>query len=114
MAELFRARGLPVHQVMRRLTALDDQQRFLNRINLLAIDNGAAVGVECKLNTTVEDVCTHLARPDHFKRNFPHFSDMQRFGTIAAMQFEEGIYVLGQSGETIALLNPPAFKPRVW
>lgn len=83
VVELFQGRGLPVHQVMRRVVALDDQRRVLSEIDLLAINEEAAVGVECKLNATVEDVRTHLERMGRFKRDFPHFAGLRLFGAIA-------------------------------
>ncbi|MCS6787055.1 MAG: DUF3782 domain-containing protein [Thiobacillaceae bacterium] len=123
LVELFRRRGLPVHQVMRRLEAMDDAGHLVCEVDLLVIDSAVAVAVECKSRATVADVDEHLQRLGCFKQAFPRFADLRLQGAIAAMSFAEGadryayrqgLYVLAPSGETVTILNDADFQPREW
>jgi hypothetical protein len=58
-----------------------------------------------------------------FKRLLPKYADMRIHGAVAGMVVDEdaiqaaqaaGLWVLAQSGETVALKNNPDFAPRVW
>ncbi len=120
---LLRERGLNVRQVMRNLTAHDDQGQFVMEIDLLAVNSDTAVAIECKSHGSVEDVKEHLERLDQFKDCFPQYAGYHLYGAIAAMvlpeetaryAYRQGLFVLAQSGETIRMRNDAAFRPRVW
>ena len=123
VVKLFCARGLPVHQVLRRLEAVDDDGQLLSEIDLLVIDSDTAVAVECKSHAGVADVREHLARLADFKRHFPRYADLKLQGALAAMHwsreaqryaYRQGLWVLAQSGEAVEVKNDAAFQPRVW
>jgi hypothetical protein len=120
---LLRERGLNVRQVMRNLTAHDDQGQFVMEIDLMAVNSDTAVAIECKSHGSVEDVKEHLERLDQFKDCFPQYAGYHLYGAIAAMvlpeetaryAYRQGLFVLAQSGETIRMRNDAAFRPRVW
>jgi hypothetical protein len=121
LVDLFRARGLDVSEVYRRVTSHRGGERI--EIDLLVVDGDTAVAVECKSRLTKEEVERHVERMNKFKRLLPKYADMQIYGAVAGMVVDEdaieaaqaaGLWVLAQSGETVALKNAPDFTPRVW
>ncbi len=121
LVELFRARGLDVSEVHRRVTARRGGEAI--EIDLLVIDGDTAVAVECKSRLTKEEVERHVERMEKFKRLLPKYADMKIHGAVAGMVVDEeavqaaqkaGLWVLAQSGETVRLLNDEKFEPRVW
>jgi len=121
LVDLFRARGLDVSEVHRRVTSRRGGERI--EIDLLVVDGDTAVAVECKSRLTKEEVERHVERMNKFKRLLPKYADMRIHGAVAGMVVDEdaieaaqavGLWVLAQSGETVALKNDPGFAPRVW
>jgi Holliday junction resolvase-like predicted endonuclease len=121
LVDLFRARGLDVSEVHRRVTSRRGGERI--EIDLLVVDGDTAVAVECKSRLTKEEVERHVERMNKFKRLLPRYADMRVHGAVAGMVVDEdaieaaqaaGLWVLAQSGETVALRNDPDFTPRVW
>jgi len=87
------------------------------------VDGDTAVAVECESRLTKEEVERHVERMNKFKRLLPKYADMRIHGAVAGMVVDEdaveaaqtaGLWVLAQSGETVALRNAPDFSPRVW
>ncbi|WP_424859077.1 MULTISPECIES: hypothetical protein [unclassified Tepidimonas] len=121
LVDLFRARGLDVSEVHRRVTSRRGGEAI--EIDLLVVDGDTAVAVECKSRLTKEEVERHVERMNKFKRLLPKYADMRIHGAVAGMVVDEdaveaaqtaGLWVLAQSGETVALRNAPDFSPRVW
>jgi hypothetical protein len=121
LVDLFRARGLDVSEVHRRVTSRRGGEAI--EIDLLVVDGDTAVAVECKSRLTKEEVERHVERMNKFKRLLPKYADMRVHGAVAGMVVDEdaiqaaqaaGLWVLAQSGETVALKNNPDFAPRVW
>jgi hypothetical protein len=121
VVELFRRQGLDVSEVYRRVTSRRGGERI--EIDLLVVDGDTAVAVECKSRLTREEVERHVERMNKFKRLLPRYADMRIHGAVAGMVVDEdaieaaqaaGLWVLAQSGETVALRNDPDFTPRVW
>jgi len=121
LVDLFRARGLDVSEVHRRVTSRRGGEAI--EIDLLVVDGDTAVAVECKSRLTKEEVERHVERMNKFKRLLPKYADMRIHGAVAGMVVDEdaveaaqaaGLWVLAPSGETVALKNDPGFAPRVW
>jgi len=121
LVDLFRARGLDVSEVHRRVTSRRGGEAI--EIDLLVVDGDTAVAVECKSRLTKEEVERHVERMNKFKRLLPKYADLRIHGAVAGMVVDEdaveaaqtaGLWVLAQSGETVALRNAPDFRPRVW
>ncbi|MEZ0328681.1 MAG: DUF3782 domain-containing protein [Dissulfuribacterales bacterium] len=120
---LFQARGIPVHRVIREVTAYDDDGNFVFEIDLLVINNDAAVAVECKSHAGIEDIKEHMERLAIFKRYYPEYAKFKLYGAIAAMvmpdevarfAYRHGLWVLAQSGDHILIKNDGKFTPKEW
>jgi len=118
---LFRERGIDVHVVSRNVTAERDGEAV--EIDLLVVNDGEMIVVECKSSLSVDDVNDHLDRLAKVKRLFPLYRDMRIMGAVAAMVMQEnvsryaykkGLFVLCQSGDTMIIRNDDKFVPVVW
>lgn len=123
VAGLFRARGLPVHQVLPNMAAYDDNRQFVMEIDLLVVNTDTAIAVECKSHLSQEDVDEHLDRLARFKQYFPQYAPHILFGAVAAMvlpdavgryAYRKGLFVLAQSGEAMEIRNDEPFSPHAW
>jgi len=121
LVRLFRTQGLDVREVYRRVTAKRDGDYI--EIDLFVVDDDTAVAVECKSRLTKEDVERHVARMNKIKRLMPKYADTKIYGAVAGMVVDSnaidmaqqsGLWVLAQSGETVALLNSADFVPKMW
>ncbi|RMI14662.1 MAG: DUF3782 domain-containing protein [Calditrichaeota bacterium] len=118
---LFKDRGIELEYVSARA------KRTLNghhmEIDILAHNEEYAVVIEAKSTLTVEDVREHLETLKNFKIFFPQFKNHKVLGAVAGIVIEEnadrfayknGLFVIGQTGDTVKILNDSKFKPRVW
>ncbi|MBF0259755.1 MAG: DUF3782 domain-containing protein [Desulfamplus sp.] len=119
--KLFQERGIDVHQVSRDVHVKRDGDEV--EIDLLVVNDGELVVVECKSNLSIDDVNEHIERVSKVKKMFPHYRDMKVMGAVASMVMQEnvGLYaykkgfsVLCQSGDTMEIRNDDKFKARVW
>lgn len=58
-----------------------------------------------------------------FKQFFPEYQDRRVFGAVAGIVIDEGadryayqngLFVIGEKGETVKILNDQKFTPKVW
>jgi hypothetical protein len=70
-----------------------------------------------------DDIRAHLERLERFKRLSPQHAGYRVMGAVAAMvvpdetaryAYRLGLFVLGQSGDTMTLRNDSQFEPKVW
>jgi len=118
---MFKERGIEVEKVYQRVRAHKDGKEI--EIDILAINKEYAVLIEAKSTLGIEDVNEHIERLKIFKKFFPEYSDRKVIGAVAGIVIEEGadkfayrqgLFVIGQTGETVKILNDKTFKPRIW
>ena len=119
LVNLFRQRGIEVHEVHRGLSAHRDDVAL--EVDLLVVDDEVCVAVEVNSHLLIDDV--NIERLGQFKRAFSHYRSMRLHGAVAAMVIAEnvaryasrkGLFVLVQSGESVAIANDRGFQPSVW
>ena len=58
-----------------------------------------------------------------FRQFFPEYNQKDLYGAVAGIEIEEGadkyayrqgLFVLAQAGESVAILNNDQFQPKVW
>ena len=121
VVKLFQAEGVEVHEVHSGVTVERNGEGI--EVDLLVVNDGAVVAVECKSKLTEEHVDTHVLRMKKLKRMLPAYRHHQAFGAVAAMvvpvdvaQYaqQQGFYVLAQSGETVEVRNDADFRAKAW
>ncbi len=75
VVRLFQARGISVHEVHPGVEVDRNGERL--EIDLLAVDDAAAVLVEVKSKLSQADVDEHLERLGKFKRLMPRYADVR-------------------------------------
>lgn len=118
---LFKEWGIDVERTYQRVKARRDGREI--EIDVMLMDEEYVVLIEVKTTLTVEDVREHIERIQSFREFFPEYADRKIVGAVAGITFDEdsdkfayrqGLFVIGQSGETVKILNDPKFKPRIW
>jgi hypothetical protein len=121
VVRLFRAQGIEVHVVYPGVSAKRNGEAL--EIDLLVVNDGALVAVECKSKLSTDHVDQHLTRLAKLKRVLPLYQDHRLMGAVAGMVVPEavaeyaiahGLYVLCQNGEQIEVRNPDGFAPMIW
>ncbi|MBF0370546.1 MAG: DUF3782 domain-containing protein [Magnetococcales bacterium] len=119
---LFAQWGIPVHQVAQRVKGKRDDGSNME-VDILVVNREAVVLVEVKSTLTVADVRDHLQRLEAFKGFFPQYHGYRVMGAVAGIVSDEkaesyargqGLFVIVQSGESVALANDGDFTPRSW
>lgn len=118
---LFRERGIDVHEVHQNIIAKRDGESL--ELDLLAVNDTDTVAVECKSNLSIDDVNEHLERLGKLKRLLPRYADSCVYAAVAGMvipthvaayAIRKGLFVIGQNGDDLSLLNDAAFSPVCW
>lgn len=121
VVQLFKSQGINVHEVHPNVQVERGGEGM--EVDLLVINDGALVAVECKSKLTREDVDGHLRRMEKLKRLLPTYRHHQAFGAVAALVVpgdvadyaqEKGFYVLAQNGETVEVRNDSQFSAKAW
>ncbi len=119
--ELFKKRGIEVTSIYQRVKKRKDNERM--EIDVLAVDTLYAILIEVKSTLGVSDVKEHIERIGKFKYFFPEYSDRKVLGAVAGIIIDEGsdryayqngLFIIGQSGENVKILNDDDFKPKEW
>ncbi len=118
---LFQGRGIVVHEVQQNVSVQRGEEGL--EIDLMVVNDSEAVAVECKSNLKIDDVNEHLERLAKLKRLLPRYTNFRVMGAVAAMVIPDnvacyaaskGLFVIGQSGEDLAIRNDEDFTPAVW
>lgn len=118
---IFQDRGIPVDGVSREVRKTRNGRQM--EIDILVENDRHVVAIEVKSRLKTKHVADHLDRLAAFKDFFTQYQDYKLYGALAAMVVDEeaarhayrqGLFVLGQSGETVSILNDRSFAPRVW
>jgi hypothetical protein len=118
---LFQERGIEVHFLSRNLQG--ERAGQVLQVDLMVSNGQIAVLIEVRSALSVDDVNEHLERLSRFKSVVPGYADARIMGAVAAMVIPDhvacyacqcGLFVLGQSGDTMRLLNDDHFQPKIW
>ncbi|HOW62855.1 MAG TPA: DUF3782 domain-containing protein [Candidatus Contendobacter sp.] len=121
VVRLFQSRGIAVHEVHADVSVNRHDEGI--QIDLLVVNDAEAVVVEVKSKLTQADVNDHLERLAKFKRMLPRYADVRAMGAFAAMvvppevaryAYQHGLFVLAQTGDSVAILNDDRFQPKAW
>jgi hypothetical protein len=121
VVRLFREQGIDVHTVYSGMSSKRDGVAL--EIDLLVVNDGALVAVECKSKLTTDHIDQHLTRLSKLKQALPIYKHHKVMGAVAGMvvpddvvkyALEQGLYLLCQNGEQIHLHQPAHFEPAVW
>jgi hypothetical protein len=118
---LFSKWRISVHQVSQRVKKRLNGQTLA--IDILVISENHVLVVEVKSSLGVDNIKELMEDLDQFRLFFPEYAQKQLHGAVAGIEIEEGadkyayrqgLFVLAQAGEAIAILNNLDFQPKCW
>ncbi|MDR2258936.1 MAG: hypothetical protein LBE14_07290 [Treponema sp.] len=102
----------------------DRKNEIITQIDAMLENGEYALAIEVKTQLNVGHVDEHLERMEKLRRYADDRGDKRKFlgamaGAVVADNVKEyalkkGLYVIRQSGDTVTIENPRAFKPREW
>lgn len=113
--------GIPVHRVSQRVRQRRNGDAM--EIDVLVLNQNHVLAVEVKSTLSVDDVKDFAEKLSRFREFFPEYEQRQLYGAVAGIgldlgadryAYRQGLFVLVQSGETMAILNDRQFQPRNW
>ncbi|MGB3202452.1 MAG: hypothetical protein WBA99_16220 [Nodosilinea sp.] len=121
MIRLFQKRGIEVQEISRRMQSKRAGAEM--EIDIFAVNGDVAVAIEVKSRLSKQDVDDFLRRLRRFRQAFPHYPGYRIYGAVAGIEIDEGVdryayqqglFVIKQTGDTVALSNDTAFRPTTW
>ena len=118
VVRLFQEQGLEVHEYSSNVTSKRNGEAL--EIDLLGMNDGVLVAVECESQLTTAHVGQPLERMEKLKRLLPLYKNHRALAAMVARDEvkayapEQGFYVLCQNGEGIDISNTATFTPKVW
>jgi hypothetical protein len=118
---LFKTKDIMVEKIFQRVKAHKNGKNM--EIDIMAINQEHAVLIETKSTLGVDDVKDHLERLREFKEFFPEYQEKKVLGAVAGIVIEDGadryayrqgLFVIGQTGDTVTIFNDEKFRPRFW
>jgi hypothetical protein len=118
---LFRERGIDVHEVHQNVTSKRGNDGI--EVDLLVVNDSDVIAIECKSTLGIDDVKEHLERLAKLKRLLPSYAGKRVMGAVTGMvlpdnvaqfAYRQGLFVIAQTGENLAVRNDHNFKPTVW
>ena len=114
-------RGIDVKEKHPRVSVT--RQDIAMEIDILAVDTTDVVLVECKSRLSKDDVDEFIEKLQNFKVAFPAYKDYQAYGAVAGIEinqgidryaYQQGLFVIRPSGETVEIVNDQKFQAKIW
>ncbi len=121
VVRLFQERGIDVKEKHPRVSVT--RQDIAMEIDILAVDTTDVVLVECKSRLSKDDVDEFIEKLQNFKVAFPAYKDYQAYGAVAGIEinqgidryaYQQGLFVIRPSGETVEIVNDQKFQAKIW
>jgi hypothetical protein len=121
VVRLFQERGIEVQETARRMKSQRPGAEM--EIDIFAVNGEMAVAIEVKSRLSRQDVEDFVARLGRFKQAFPHYAGYAIYGAVAGIEIDEGVdrfayqrglFVIRQTGDTVAIANDAIFQPAAW
>ena len=121
VVRLFQAWGIGVQATYRRMKSSRSGAEM--EIDIFAVDGEVAVAIEVKARLSQRDVDDFLEKLSCFKQAFPNQANYRLYGAVAGIEidagidryaYQQGLFVIKQSGDTVAIANNATFRPTAW
>ncbi len=118
---MFKERGIEVEKISRRVEKQKNGKKM--EIDLLVENQKYVLVIEVKITLNVEEINEHLKVLQKFKQFFPEFKGRKVVGAVAGIVIDEGadkyayrkgLFIIGQTGESVNILNEDGFEPKLW
>jgi hypothetical protein len=119
MTAMFETRGIRIGRLFQRVRVRKDGTE--TEIDILGISDEYAVPVEVKSTLSPDDVKEYIEKLKNFRSFFPEYADRKLVGAVAGIVMEsgadkfacrQGLFVIAQKGENVAIINDIKFIPK--
>ena len=92
-------------------------------VDLLVVNDGDVIAIECKSSLSIDDINGHLKRLEKLKRLLPTYANKRVMGAVTGMvipdnvaqyAYRQGLYVIAQTGDHLAVRNDGDFQAKIW
>jgi len=121
VVRLFQGRGIDVKETHPRVRV--KRETVAMEIDILVVDTTDVVLVECKSRLSKDDVNEFIEKLQKFKLAFPAYKNYQAYGAVAGIEinegvdryaYQQGLFVIRPSGDTVEIANDEKFKAMTW
>ncbi len=121
VVRLFQERGIEVHTTIFQMKSYRPGAQM--EIDIFAVNGDVAVAIEVKSRLSRQDVADFLAQLAQFRQAFPHYEGYAIYGAVAGIEIDEGVdryayqqglFVIKQTGDTVTIANDTTFQPTAW
>ena len=118
---MFKERGIKVERASTRNRIQKNGTEM--EIDIILENEEYVVAIEVKSTLRIEDVNEHIEDLKRLREFFPRFKEQKLIGAVAGIVIEEesdkyayrrGLFIIGQTGETVKILNDDKFRPKIW
>jgi hypothetical protein len=122
MLRMFKDRNINIAQVYERCVSHKEKHQVME-IDLLGVNGPYVVAVEVKSRLTLKKVKDFMKKLAKFKDFFPSYSDKELIGAVAGITIisnvrsfvdDNGLFLIGQAGDAVSILNDQGFEPKLW
>ncbi|MCF8303195.1 MAG: hypothetical protein K9I94_07975 [Bacteroidales bacterium] len=120
--KLFKERDIDINQTYSNVEVELPDEKMAAEFDILLANGSEVVVIEVKTTMRIEFVEWHLEKLEKIRKYFPRWADMNFYGAVAAIKYDEysdkyaqrkGLFVLKSAGEgLIKIANPAAFEPK--
>ncbi|MBF0592861.1 MAG: DUF3782 domain-containing protein [Nitrospirae bacterium] len=121
VVRLFKRRGIKVDHISRYVERKSGNCGI--EIDILAVNGEYVIAIEVKSTLLIKDIKDHIQRLKKFRLLFKEYENRKLIGAVAGIVIKEGSYkfaydngmfVIGQSGDSVKFLNDKEFVPRYY
>jgi hypothetical protein len=121
VVDLFKEQGIDIERVSQRVVSRKNGESM--EIDILGENGDYIVVVEVKSRLTNEEVRSFINSLKRFKLFFPDHGDKKVIGAVASIvmredvarfAYKQGLFIIGQKGDTVKILNDEKFICKTW
>ena len=121
VVDLFKEQGIDIERVSQRVVSRKNGESI--EIDILGENGDYIVVVEVKSRLTNEEVRSFINSLKRFKLFFPDHGDKKVIGAVASIvmredvarfAYKQGLFIIGQKGDTVKILNDEKFIYKTW
>ena len=119
--KIFNERDINIERIANRETSHKGGETM--EIDIIGHNGDYVVAIEVKTKLLSYDVIDFSKRLKRFRYFFPEYAKKKLVGAVAGITVDNSVeklaekkklFIIKQKGETVEIINDPAFKPKLW
>jgi hypothetical protein len=119
--KLFLSRDIEINYISRGATSYRLESEI--KVDILFVSDREILTVMCLPEIHHNDIDEFIEKLKKFKLAFPAYKDYQAYGAVAGIEinqgidryaYQQGLFVIRPSGETVEIVNDQKFQAKIW